>query len=261
MITEITSAALIALSGLMPVKAQDFNAKEPALRSGVVQVKDNDRTRDFCGAPKTKIAVNPKSKPVKYDFSKTYADIQHQASGTVNPYGFENVTFTNGYMQGQISYKLNATLNGKGMPRNDGNCLWYEKINVDFHLEPLIVIAKEVREDKCMFKAVREHELKHVRVDRQIVNRYSRIIAKRLYEGLKQRGFVVSHIRTHNIDSTKQRMEKTIKQILDLEFKELEITRARLQQKVDSLEEYKRVQAKCPDFSPPQSAIDAMTGN
>jgi uncharacterized protein YutD len=141
------------------------------------------------------------------------------------------------------------------LPVYGAHCIWYEDITVHIEIDPTIVIAAEVAADRCMHAAVKTHELKHVNVDRKIVNKYANIIGKEVYDGLKQRGFVAGPIRTEYAEETANRMRNTVNKIISFQFKKMDLERSELQQGVDSLEEYNSVSAKCPDFVSPAASL------
>lgn len=194
------------------------------------------------------INVVPGTKPVRYDYSKTLQQLQSKDMDTINPYGFHGVTMTQGYMEGKISIKPSIKLGNKYDPRTGGVCLWYDKISVPVEIEPVIVIAKEVYNDSCMRKAVLEHEMKHVNVDRKIVNSFSRNVGAKIYKALEERGFRTQPVAPENTQAMADRMYSVITQTIEFEYKKMDLDRMERQNAVDSLQEYERMSSLCPDF-------------
>lgn len=209
--------------------------------------------QDLCKIPKpAEINIIPRTAPVKYDYTKSHAELQNQQVDTINPYSYGAKTHTNGFMSGEISMKSTVKLDNtwaRGNPK--WQCVWYEDVTIEIAIDPTIVIAREVAADACMKNAVLEHELKHVRVDRKIVNKYAKTIGRKVYDGLKQRGFIAGPVREEDAQATANRMRETVKQLIELEYQKMGIERKERQQEVDNLEEYKNVNAKCPDFVSP----------
>ncbi len=200
----------------------------------------------LCKMPKpTAINVVPRSEPVKYDYSRTLDQIQSQQIDTVNPYGFDTQSHTAGFMKGSVGMKHEVKLGNSFLKRYNAYCLWYDSVTLTIEIDPTIVIAKEKTQDKCEFNAIKTHELKHVTVDRQIVNKYSKTMGQKIYDGLKSRGFMVGPIPAKNAQEVATRMQQTIGQLIDLEYQKMGIERAERQGEVDSLEEYERVSAQC----------------
>lgn len=210
---------------------------------------------ELCQMPKpASINVRPRASKTQYDYSQTLEQLASTEIDTINPYGFDSISHTNGYMKGRIAMKPYVKVDYKHYPKYGAVCLWYDTVNLDIQIDPTIVIAKEVAKDKCMLNAVREHELKHVRVDREIVNKYAKTMGKKLHDGLKQRGFLVGPVRQEDAQAIVTRMQETVGQLVEMEYKKMEIKRAERQQAVDSLEEYTRVSNECPNYKSPASA-------
>ena len=196
----------------------------------------------------TKINVVPKTMEIKYDYSRTTAELQATQTDTIDPYGFHGMTQTQGFMQGQIKMQPRVELDYKYIPEYKAVCLWYKSIDITIEIDPTIVIAKEVYKDRCMKAAVIEHEMKHIKVDRQIVNKYAQAMGKKVYDGLASRGFKVGPIDGDYGQDTADKMQKVVYQIIEHEYQKMGLERTDLQRAVDNLQEYESVSAKCPDF-------------
>lgn len=200
-----------------------------------------------CQMPRpTNIQIIPKTGKVALNTSYTRDQMQGTKINTINPYGFDKKTHTNGYMSGELksysSVKLDYTI-----AKNGGVCLFYDQIKVTFEINPTIVIAKELADDldKCLYRAVYEHEMKHVTTDRRVINKSANAIGQALMNGLSSRGFMVGPIAQEDAEAVAERMKETAAQLIDFEYKKLEIDRQEQQQAVDSLEEYERVGNLC----------------
>jgi len=204
-----------------------------------------------CVMPKpTDISAVPSTKEITWDFSKTTAEIQNVHIDTINPYAFTGESFVEGYMSGSIKMTPHVNLLYKILPEYNAACAWYDSIDIEMQISPTIVIPKEVHEDSCMGPAVRQHEMKHIAVDRQIVNKYIAIMGRKVYDGLAERGFMAGPIPIDQVQSTLARMQDTVTQIVGQEYKRMELDDLDAQRAVDSVQEYRRVQALCPDYNP-----------
>ncbi len=206
-------------------------------------------TSAICPKPKpTKINIVPYTAKVKYDYHKSLKQIQNYSTDTVDPYGFHGQTITQGFMKGQIELRHKIKF-GQIKNKHYGiACAWYNEITVNINIDPTIVIAKELYRDKCMRKAILDHELKHVRVDREIVNKYSKIMGDKLMNALRSRGFSAGPFELKRMNEVTYKMQKVVQQVLELEYKKLGIEREERQREVDSLGEYNKVDSKCPNF-------------
>lgn len=204
----------------------------------------------ICNMPKpTAINVMPKTSEVVIDTSQSLQALQQTEVDTINPYGFHGKSYTKGYATSPAQLKYNVKLGQKYLPQYDAFCLWYDEINIEILLEPQITIAAEVAKDKCQYKAVLEHEMKHVKTTRIVVNKYTQSMGQKVYDGLKQRGFLVGPVPQLQGQQTFDRMQKTVNQIVDFEWRKMQIEHEEEQQAVDSLEEYERVSSLCPKSS------------
>ncbi len=198
--------------------------------------------------PTTKINIIPHTEKVKYDYKQSLKEIQEYSTDTVDPYGFHGTTITQGFMSGEIGLDHKVTLGQVTNSRRGYSCIWYKDITINITIDPTIVIAKELYNDRCMRKAILDHELKHVRVDRKIVNKYANLIGAKLMSELKTRGFSAGPMHIKDTVIASKKMQRVVNQIIELEYKKLSIDRQESQRAVDNLEEYKSVDNKCPAF-------------
>ncbi len=213
-----------------------------------------------CEMPKgTEINVTPKTLKVKYDYTQSLENIQKVKSDTIDPHGFGGYSITQGYMRGGIKLAPQVKLKYITYERQGLACIWYDSIDVTLEIDPTIVIAREVHQDRCMHGAVLEHEMKHVKVDRKIVNKYASLMGKKLYEGLSERGFKSGLIRASGTQEVMKRMQETVYEIVKHEYRKLELERIDLQRAIDSKGEYDRVSAICPGFKKKQKIFSNRT--
>lgn len=208
------------------------------------------------GAPKcempapTQIDVIPKTLDIRYDYSKTMAQIQayQSQSSTIDPHSFGGTSIMQGFMRGGISAAPRVLVKYATYDSYNAACAWYDKIEVVLEIDPTIVIAREVYNDRCMREGVLDHEMKHIKVDRKIVNKYAKQIGQKLYKELQVRGFKSQMVPSSMITSVVQRMQQTVIQLVQHEVKKMELERIDIQRTVDSKEEYERVSNLCPAF-------------
>lgn len=201
----------------------------------------------------TAININPTTKDIAYDYNQDLAAIQNVKVDTVNPYGLHSATMTQGFMKGAIKVAPSVKLGYQVAPRMGTACLWYEDITVNIEIDPTIVVAKEVAADSCMGKAVLEHELKHIDADRMLVNKYARIIGEKIQGTLGRIGYRVGPVPAAQAEQTAKEMQEDLFALVESEYRVMEKERMMEQSKIDSLDEYERVSALCPDFKKQQS--------
>ncbi len=204
----------------------------------------------------TNIDIRPSTEKVEFVTHLSLADLQQQETDTLNPYGSGTQSVTQGFAQGRISMKAEIKLDLKPLPKYRAACIWYDTISVKFSIDPAVYIAKEVYKDRCMKKAVMDHEMKHVMADRKLVNRYSQIMGQKIMTGLKARGFMAGPVKAEAAQATADQMRRTAEQIIETEFQRMQLDRTDMQRAIDSLEEYERVSALCPDFKVTPKMLD-----
>lgn len=217
-------------------------------------------SNSICKLPKpTVIDVDVRTEKVKYDVSRSMVALQQIETDTIDPYAQHGKqSFTQGFMEGGINMTHQVTLGSLTYPLKKQGCIWYDEIHVELSIDPKIYIAKEVYADKCMRRAVIHHELKHVNVDRTVVNIYAKRIAHNIKRALRKKGFLSGPFPEPHIKIMSARMQHAVHEIVDIEFKKMERDRFQRQQRVDSLEEYERVSGKCPNFTLPRSLMKAL---
>ncbi len=209
-------------------------------------------SRPECIMPqRTRINVVPRTEKVKFDFNQSLAQIQSHETDTIDPHSFGGSSVMQGYMNGSIKVAPRVKLGTKTWPSLGAGCVWYDVIDVGLEIDPTIVIAKEVARDRCMKNAVVEHEMKHVNVDRAIVNEYAQTMGRKIFDALSERGFKSEVVRLSSMDAVVQRMQDTVFQVVDLEYRKMELDRLERQRAIDSREEYERVSNLCEGFKRP----------
>jgi hypothetical protein len=96
-----------------------------------------------------------------------------------------------------------------------------------------------------MYKAIMEHEKKHIQVDRMIVNKYTNIIIQGLDKALKKIGYTHGPFRKAQLKEKQEMIQQYSQDIVRNYSEQMSKERRKLQQDVDNLQEYERVQAQC----------------
>lgn len=199
-----------------------------------------------CNAPTIpKIRIVPKTQAVKYNMKKSLKSLQ-QPDSNIPDFG-ENMQ-VRGYMDAKINHKKDVKFSAKALPDGQGTCSWYKSVDVEIMIEPTIVIAKEVARDKCMRKAVIEHEMKHIRTDRQMINEVSHILGKRVFAAMKAKNFVGGPVPDEKIQDLADQMGGDVYRVINETLEAANKERHKRQSAVDTRAEYSRVTALCKGF-------------
>jgi hypothetical protein len=199
----------------------------------------------WCRADRAaRIEIKTSTDQVLWDYNKSEKQLNSFDIDTVNPYGNNVITDVGGLMQGGI--ELKETMRFKTLTHNrlQQICYWYDKVVISLHIRPTIYIAKEFPRGTCKHNAIKQHELKHINIDREIVNKYASLIGAGVKKELdRQYLFGPHHVsQAKEVEAfMKARLERVLKYYSNM----MDDERKRRQQLVDSLHEYERVNQLC----------------
>lgn len=226
MMQRVLLAALIAiLSGAGPAQAAEKHAW--CKPSGVPKIEVKTLTDD-----------------INWDYSKSEKDLNKFKIDTINPYGQNVITDVGGLMQGGIMMQEQMRYSTLTRSSVGQICYWYDQVVVTLHIKPTIYIASEFPRGTCKHNAIREHELKHVTVDREIVNKYAALLGAAVQEIVNRKPIYGPYHVAQSKD-----VENFLNQQLAVALKRyssaMDEERKKRQQVVDSLAEYERVNKLC----------------
>ena len=205
-----------------PVYAQDECPPKPAGKVNIIWGSDN----------------------IQYDFTKSQAQMDRMDSDTENPYGRDVKTHVGGLMRGGVSIASRVQVATLTFPRTRKACQWVESMNIDIRIDPKIYIAREHPQGSCRHKAILEHEMKHVFVDREIVKKYIPKMRSFMDKAVAKVG-LVGPKDVNDVPKYQQKiidyMESQLKKISDQLYAERQVK----QQGIDTLAEYERVANMC----------------
>ncbi len=190
-----------------------------------------------------RIMVTPSSAPIQYEFSLSSEELDRFQSNTVNPYAPGTDVTTGGLRHDRPQIKTEVQWGTMHDPLRDTMCFWYQSITVNIDLSPKIYVAKE-NDNKTCRAAILEHELKHVDVDREVINEYARTIGLAVKQAVDGVGAIGPYNR-HEAEGIQKKLVEHIKAAVDSQKFLLYQEMARRQGQVDTLEEYERVNQIC----------------
>lgn len=188
------------------------------------------------------ITINPYSDDIVYEYAYTSAQLGQKETDTISPYGVNVDTATGGLREDRP--EISMEVHWKTMTfRNGSSCIWYDNIKVNIHLQPKIYIAKEFQYSPCK-EAIMKHELKHVQVDRDVMNKYAKLIGKSVQtavNGFDEKG----PYKAYQLQDAQEKMANQVREAVMAYQQPLNEEMHRLQSKVDSLQEYQAVNPYC----------------
>ncbi len=194
------------------------------------------------GSPK--IQVKTSTDDIRWDYSKSEKELNKYKIDTINPYGKGVITDVGGLMQGGIMMQEQMRYSTLTRSSVGQVCYWYDNVVVTLHIQPTIFIAREFARGTCKHEAIREHELKHVAVDREIVNKYANLLGKAVQE-IVNRKTIYGPYKVSQAKEVETFMNQQLAVALKRYSREMDEERKQRQQLVDSLAEYERVNKMC----------------
>ena len=192
------------------------------------------------------INIKPETKDIKYDFNKSIARINQKTIDTKSPYSDDVISKAGGLMSGGIRTSHRFKVATKTLARRNLACAWFDTITVRITIDPTIFVAREFGKGSCPRRAILEHEHKHIRVDREIVNKYAKKIGRAL-KSYVDKNPVYGPVRASRLKSLQQRMTDQLDRLTSQIGRRMEQERKRRQQAIDTRKEYERVRNECPE--------------
>ena len=194
--------------------------------------------------PAGKINIVWGSDNIAYDFTKSQAQLDRVDVDTDSPYDRSVKTHVGGLMKGGISVNSQVQVMTLTYPRSRQICQWIDRMDVNINIDPKIYIARDHKQGSCKHKAILDHEMKHIFVDREAVKKYMPIIKRQLEIAVRKVGIVGP-----KSDRDVNKYQKKITDYMDKELRSITekmyAERKGKQQGVDTLEEYERVSRQC----------------
>ncbi len=187
-----------------------------------------------------KVSIIPSESPIKHDYSKSFLELSKIGVSSANPYGPKAITHTFGVANGQFKITHKVRLQMLTNPNTKQTCMWYDSIDVNIDMSPVIMVAKEYRKGGCHFQQVYAHELEHIQVDRQVVNEYAKILGQKLLTQVNRRP-LIGPFRTSLSTSKQKQMQDRLNTIVRRNNDEMMRERTKRQALVDSKENYDKV--------------------
>lgn len=240
--------ALAALSCLLWGGAVAAETHEERVTRKNAQIESRVRSAAdvHCKVPKPPvIQVLPKTADIRYDYSQTAEQLTARGSNTVNPYAANLDTTTGGLRSDSAKISSNIKMGTQTWPSLNVGCIWYDSIIVNIALSPVIYIAKEYQQEPCR-SAITEHELRHVSVDREVMNKYAMEIGRAIQAAVNRAG-ALGPFNAPEMSTHQDRLIKHVQSAIDSQQLMLEKEMRQRQAQVDSVQEYQRVSNICKD--------------
>lgn len=198
-----------------------------------------------CAVPRApQITVTPLSAPVQYEFSLSAEELGRFKTDTISPYAPGVDTSTGGLRHDRPEVRTEVRWGVMNYEDLKISCLWYENINVTIDLSPKIYVASDNSNSPACRDAIINHELKHVSVDREIINSYAQSIGVAVKQAVDGIG-AMGPYNYHELEEVRNRLIGHIEAAVESRKFLLYQEMSRRQAAVDSLEEYEYVSKIC----------------
>lgn len=169
------------------------------------------------------------------------ADIQGIAADATRSIPHTAKIVTLGFTQYSPILEFSAPLLIRQM--RDGNfCSIVQHVDARIgYRDSVVYVAREFPQGSCAFNHVLEHEAKHIAVNRQLLEEFSRIAQSRLTQFMQQYGAT----RVASAAHAEQQLQRNINVILQEISTEMLAENQRRQQIIDSPQEYARNDTAC----------------
>lgn len=199
------------------------------------------------------ITVSATGLDTVFDNSKYIHELDgFKPSVNSNPYGDKADTHIEGLTRGMIGLTGSYDFTSETYPALNKVCMYIKDVQVKISVEPTVYIAHEFPKGSCRYEAVMGHERKHLKVDRDIVNKYSTIIVRAVNNTLTKVGYAQGPYDSSQLPALQKQIGGIIDSVIGQYYVNMNNERKVLQSQVDTLEEYARVDALCPNEPQPK---------
>jgi hypothetical protein len=193
--------------------------------------------------PPPVVTVHYQSAPVRYDFTKSIAELSSIKSDTANPYGPGAHTYTEGLRADRPIIETRSSEKVTTYPVQGLFCIGYNTVDVTVQLKPTIYIAKRWPPGACR-DAIMGHEQKHIAVDHEVMADFVKRVKERVMAATRDVG-TLGPLRLEDQESTEAYLTGAIRTAINAEADHLHAVITERQSHVDTLPEYERVSRIC----------------
>ena len=197
---------------------------------------------DTCTKDPAEIRIYAKIDPPVTDLSKTEAQLDAMKTDPIA--GSPRFTHVGGLTVGSIS--VDSEIRIANTRFGDGQiCAWPSVVTITLGTKPTVYVAVDY--SKCRIEGALAHEMQHVAIDRDIINRHSADFRRQISAMVDAIG-VVGPAPDTALSSIRHRIEDKINAAIAVAVDDLNDDRATRQSQLDSPAEYQRLSLLCPQI-------------
>jgi len=190
------------------------------------------------------VGINVRINPVQYNTSKTSNQLRAYRTDTKNPYGNSRHTKLSGLHNGNFNYNMDMSFSISRNTLLKKSCVQINTVNINIDHKATIYIARDNNGNKCRYNSTMQHELKHERIDLQIIQTYKPIFYKAIKSALQKKS-QIGPVHSRQTKAAQSQLTSNLQNTLNSIVKHMDNELKRRQQKVDSLREYERLSKAC----------------
>jgi hypothetical protein len=186
------------------------------------------------------VTVDLRSAPVARDHTRNAADLTAMPGREPDPAGMAGGRVL-GLAWVRYGNAQEMTIRLARLP-SGAVCAAPAQVRVTFgYEERRVFVARELPEGTCIHAEVLAHEMRHVETDDSLLATYRPRVETRLRSELRR----ITPVRASGEEEAKARIQAVMSQALNGLLRDFGGERSRLQARIDTLAEYKRVSASC----------------
>jgi len=196
---------------------------------------------DICSRDPTDIRISVTIEPPKTDFTKSDSQLDALKAGVAGNPRFIPIS---GLTLAKIA--VNSEVRIANIRTGSGQtCVWPTAVVVTLSTAPEVYVV--TNHGKCRTDLAIGHEMQHVAIDREIIDRYSPIFRRRITAMVDAIG-TVGPVAQIDLSSVRRRIEEKINAAIAVVGDQMDAERAARQQALDSPSEYARLSLTCPQI-------------
>ncbi len=147
-------------------------------------------------------------------------------------------------------HELKTDFRISGMGRSDRKrvCVWLESLDVDFSYTRMdVFISSQYGEGSCPYQVIRDHENQHVSINLATLKKYREKMETAI-KGAMSLPTKANPLSFSSLNQAKNILAARIKGIVDPIYKRFKDEVMRNNNQIDTMENYRRTQAKCSNW-------------
>lgn len=214
------------------------------------------------GGIKPEIVIRATSSEPRFNFKMKRDELQKfQGNADIPPAAIYHITI-HAMSTGHMQMMTKPAFVTKAVGKNDV-CIFPQTVDVHIHIDPVIYMARELRDDACEYREYMLHELQHVEEDKRLVEDYKEIILRNMdFAFPAASDYAVGPVPRSLLKEAQAELSANIQGAMQSTFDSMMRERTERQRAIDSTGEYMRLSVACGNQAQADPSAKAnKTGN